>query len=288
MAELDDTVFAIRRILRDEPVKVQLQDAIGDVNSEEITLVSGDVARVAVGNRLEHDDSTGEQRRVLSRDESLGTIEAERGYLGSVPSNHDIDTYMLVNPRFPHDVVVQGINYVIDAELYGEGVYREGVHTIVSSLTTDEYEVPAATVEEIMAVYQKPAGDTKVTYLADYSAYPTKVSTALYTNGAVFYIYENVGTPGTDPYYVNTKERHTLSTCSGRVARIVELLAASHVLDWEGASRLAGPTNQGDRTVAPLDHPRMASQLREQANRMIRAERANLRSFQPAGRNFIY
>jgi hypothetical protein len=184
--------------------------------------------------------------------------------------------------------VTQGINYVIDAELYGEGIYLEATHTVPSALNSDEYEVPTAAIEEVMAVSQKPAGDTTISQLSDYSAYPTKVSTALYTNGAVIYIYENVGTPGTDPYYINTKERHTLATCSGRVARIVELLAASHVLDWEGASRLAGPTNQGDRTVAPMDHPRMAAQLREQAMRMIRAERANLRSFQPSGRNFIY
>src|SRR5688572_3812758 len=112
MATMAATVTAIRRLLKDEPVKIQLDGAIADTTTETVTVNSGETAKIQADVRLEHDDggaTSAEQRRVLSVS-SVTVFTAERGYNGSTAATHADNSYLLIAPRFPYDEVAQAVN----------------------------------------------------------------------------------------------------------------------------------------------------------------------------------
>lgn len=287
MATLAATVTAIRRLLKDEPTKLQLDGALSDTTTETVTVNSGETSKLAVGTRLEHDDATGEQRRVLSIT-STTQFTAERGYNGSTAATHSDNTYLLVAPRFPFDEIDQAIDVVIDSVLYGEGVYDVIERQLASSASSDHYNAPASTIEEILHVYQKPASVQEPINVTGFDPLPTNRDTSLFASGKSLHIWENAGTAGTDVYYLSCKEKYTLSTLSTTAERIVQFLACALLVEWEVPRRLAGPTNQGDRTVASRDFLGAAAYYREQANRLIRIERSNLRELHPLKFNWRY
>ena len=289
MATMPATVTAIRRLLKDEPAKLQLNGAIASTTSETVTVNSGETAKISAGVRLEHDDgsATGaEQRRVLSVT-STTVFEAERGYLGSTAVTHSDDTYLLIAPRFPYDEVVQAVNVTLDSTLYAKGVYDIIERTITSSATTDVYNAPNAATEELLGVYQFPASSDEPIWLKNFDRYPRNVATAHFATGKAFAIRENYGTPGTEIYYCNCKEKLTISTLTTAQERIVHFLAAAYLLDWETPKRLAGPTNQGDRSTRTGDYLQTANWFRQQAEELIMVERSNLRSVNPPKRVWI-
>jgi hypothetical protein len=282
------TVTAIRRLLKDEPVRVQLGAAVVGSSDETVTLVAGDITKIQSGIRVEHDDATGEQRRVLSVDGDNDEFEAERGYLGSTAASHSNSTYMVVSPRFPYDEVSQAINMVLDAELLSAGIYDILERTITSSATTNSYNSPSANVEEVLAVYQKTSSMSEPVWLIDFERYPRNVDTSLYGTGKMVTIRENLGVPGTDTYYLSTKEKLTITTLTTRQERIVQLLACANLIEWESVRRLAGPTNQGDRTVNVNQMAQTGSYYRSLARPLMKAEVSDLRSLNPPKKNWLW
>lgn len=288
MANLTTTIGAIRRMLKDEPLKVRLSDDVDDITEETIALTAGDVTKCAAGMRLEFDDGTGEQVRVLSTDADADTLEGERGYAGSTPSQHDTDApWLLVNTRFPFDVVEQAVNVVIEADLVAEGLYNINEYEVTSVANSDGYDSPSADIMELLSVYQFSNYMTEPEYLEAYSKYPINADEDLYPSGKVIYIYENLGNVG-DLYYVSAKERLSIANLTTSQERIVQLLSAAHLLDWEVPRRLGGPTNQGDRTVRSNEFLQTAAYYRDQAKKMIRAEQAILRSLNPTRKTWLW
>lgn len=278
------TVAAVRRLLKDAPVKVQLGAAQSDTTDETTTLVAGNITKLQVGVRLEHDDgaTTGaEQRRVLSLDPANAQFEAERGFNGSTAATHLNSTYMLIAPRFPYDDCVQAINTVLDGDMPTLGIYDIIERTITQSATTDAYEKPASTTREILSVYQFPASSDEPVYMQNFSRYPKNVATAFYSTGEYIYIRDPVGIAGTDPFYVNCLESLSISTITDRQALITQYLTCAHLLESEVPKRLAGPTNQGDRTVRSSEFLTAASYWRERAKPFISAEKSDLRLRNP-------
>ena len=289
MATLAATVTAIRRLLKDEPVKIQLDGSLGDTTTETVTVNSGETAKIQAGVRLEHDDggtTSAEQRRVLAVS-SVMVFTAERGYMNSTAATHADNSYLLIAPRFPYDEVAQAVNVTLDTTLYAKGVYDIVERTITSSATTDVYNAPNAATEELLGVYQFPSSSDEPIWLSNFDRYPRNVATAHYASGKSFAIRENYGVAGTEIYYVNSKEKLTVTTLSASQERIVQFLAAAYLLDWETPKKLAGPTNQGDRTVRTGDYLQTANWFRQQAEELIMVEKSNLRSVNPPKRVWL-
>jgi hypothetical protein len=121
MATLATLIAAVRLELDDEPAKIQLNGAISSTTAETVVVNSGETDKLQAGMRLEHDDATGESRRVLSVT-STTNFEAERGYLGSTAATHSDNTYMLIAPRWRYDQVSRAITTAL-VTMFSKGIY---------------------------------------------------------------------------------------------------------------------------------------------------------------------
>lgn len=287
MATTATTVAAVRRLLKDNPIKLQLGAAQSDTTDETTTLIAADIIKAKPGQTLEHDDGTGEQRRVLSVDEANSQIEAERGYNSTTAATHSNSTYLLVNPRFPYEEVTLCITRALDM-FYDEGVYDIIERELTSSATTDVYDAPASTIREILSVAMRPSAFTEPVYITDFDPYPRNVDTDLYASGLSIRISEVYGTAGTDVFYLNCKEKLTVTTMTAEQERILHDLVCADLIETEAFRRTAGPTNQGDRTLRTAEFLQVAAVRRERAMRAMRVQASNLRSLYPLKRNFRY
>jgi hypothetical protein len=287
MATTAATVTSVRQLLKDNPVKLQLGAAQSDTTDETTTLIGADIGKLKPGMILEHDDASGEQRRVLSVDETASTFEGERGFYGSTAATHSNSTYLLVAPRFPYNEVTQCITRALDV-FFDEGVYTINERELTSSATTDVYNSPSTDIREILSVAMKPSGFTEAVYLSDFDPYPRNVDTDLYASGLSIRISEVVGTAGTDIFYLNTKEKLAIGTITSEQERILHDLVCADLIETEVFRRLAGPTNQGDRSVRSSEFLQAAAVRRERAMRALRVQASNLRSLYPAKKNFRY
>jgi hypothetical protein len=287
MATTAATVTSIRQLLKDNPVKLQLGAAQSDTTDETTTLIGADISKVQTGMTLEHDDASGEMRRVLSVDQTASTFEGERGYYGSTAATHSNSTYLLVNPRFPYNEVTQCITRALDT-FFDKGVYEINEREITSSATTDVYNSPSTSIREILSVAMKPSGFTEAVYISNFDPYPRNVDTDLYASGQSIRISEVYGTAGTDVFYLNCKEKLTISTISSEQERIVHDLVCADLMEVEVHKRLAGPTNQNDRTIRSSEFLQAAAVRRARANEALNVQASNLRSLYPLKRNFRY
>lgn len=285
MATTATMVADIRLELDDEPVKLQLNGAIASTTEETIVFNSGEASKLQAGVRLEHDDASGEERRVLSVD-STTDVEAERGYRGSTATTHSDDTYVLVAPRFSYRQVTEAIEVALH-QTYAEGLYIPVQRDVTSSATTDYYDLPAATILEVLSIYQMTSTMTEPHWLHNFSKYPLDVDTSDFASGQAIWIRENHGVPGTDVYHLECKEKLAITTISTAQEPIVKWLACAELLDGREPRRLAGPTNQGDRTVQPGATQRSSAWYRAKANDLISTELQDLRARHPARRNWI-
>lgn len=277
-------VAQIRRILNDAPDQDLLNGAISSTTAT--TFVVDTPSKWAAGNVWEFDDGAAgaEQVRVTSVDTSTSTITVTRGHGGSTAATHADNCVILKNPSFRYDTIAQAANTVLDADLFENDVYDLIEHQVTSNSDgSTDYNAPASTCEEWMAVYQKTSTMTRPSWFPSnaFTRYPNNVDTALYANGKMFSIYQNLGTPGTDIFYVTCRERLTITTLSATQERILQWLACAYLLEWTEPRRAQGPTNQGDRTVRPGTGIGDAAYYRTLAARVIQAESSRLRKLNP-------
>jgi hypothetical protein len=100
-------------------------------------------------------------------------------------------------------------------------------------------------------------------------------------------IRSNIGIPGTDIYYLTTKEKPTVTTLTARQTDIVQYLTCARLLEGKTPRRLAGPTNQGDRTVRSGEYLQDGGYFRNLARPLIQGEKSDLRSKNPHKRNWL-
>lgn len=290
MSTLAGTVGQIRRILGDTPLRLALTAAITDTTTATFSVGSSDAPLFGVGQTWEHDDggtAGAERRKVYAVDETTPLITAYRGWDQSTAATHLSGSFILLDPYYPYDLVAQAIQTVLDADFESETIYDIIEHQITSSTTTNSYDAPTAACEEFLSVFMKPSTAFSPIEIRDFTRYPTNTDITLYSTGKFFWIGDNAGTPGTDVYYVNCRHALTATTLTATQDRIVQALAAAHLLDWKEPRRLAGPTTQGDRTVPTLAHARMAAGLRAEARRLMVVERSRLRTLVPPVRVFV-
>jgi hypothetical protein len=89
-------------------------------------------------------------------------------------------------------------------------------------------------------------------------------------------------------FYMKTKEKHTISTITSEQERILHDLVCADLIETEVFRRLAGPTNQGDRSVRSSEFLQAAAVKRERGMRALRVQASNLRDRYPLKKNFRY
>lgn len=284
------TVQAVLEMLGDEPEHVYLTVVVS-ASDTTFTVGAGDIGKVGVGNILEIFPSTVspttvESVRVRATDPANLTFTVERAYRGEAEAHGGLPARMMLNPRFTWTGAITAVNTVLATDLYNAGVIDLQEHQITSSATTNAYNAPTVSCEEFLQVVQMPATLTEPVRITDFERLGWNIDNSLYNNYKVFFIRSNVGTPGTDLYYVTCAHKHTISTLTGRSQRIVEWLAAAYMLEWTEPRRTAGPTNQGDRTVRPGQAIATASYYRELARKAMADERSDMRRVNPPQKVF--
>lgn len=283
---LEDIVANVRKILKDKPVRVRLTAALGDTTTEDFSVA--DVAQFRPGTIWEHDDGTGERRYVTDTDPSTLTVTAYRGFEDSTASLHADQSFVILSPRFSYDETVLAIETAIDVDLYTNEVYEIVDHSVSSSATTNAYEMPTAACKKPLSIHQQVLTTDTPKYLKRFSRRYYKTGLPTYSTGAYFTIEENIGAPGTDPYYVMCAHKLTADTLTAEDQRIIEMRALYYLMVWEGPRRVAGPTNQGDRSVQPLDSTRLSQFYKSESERLMKERAADLSDkVYPSQREFV-
>jgi hypothetical protein len=287
MVTMASTVTAVRRLLQDRPLRVDLAAAITDTSTKTFTVAAADIRHFTAGQTWEHDDgsASAELRIVEAVDTATNTVTAERGAHGSTAATHADASYILKEPRFTYDICAQAISTVIDAELYQAGIYEIVEHELTASATTNLFNAPSSACEEFLRIYYRLDSNDDFTDIKDFSRALYNVDTDLYANGryAVIHSQPVAGTT----MYVNCKHKLTVTTLSAAQERITHLLACAYLLEWTEPKRTAGPSNQGDRTVRVGSGVGTAAYYRTQAERLIAKERSYLKRLNPPYRVWL-
>lgn len=281
------TAQKIRRILQDYPDRTYLSANITDTTTKTFTV--NDISKFSKGSVWEHADYaevSAELREVETVDPSGGTVTASRGYADSTAATHLSASYMVKDPKYRYDLILQAIDTVLDRDLWDRGIFDIIEHIVTSSATSSAYNAPTTSCMEWLWVYQRIISTDPPRSVIDFTRLPRNVDTTLWANGKVFEINGNWGTPGTANYYVNCKHRLAIGTLSTQQERIVQWLACAYLLEWTEPKRLSGPTNQNDRTIKPGQGIGDAQYYRALAERAMGAERSLLKSENPAFRTF--
>jgi len=280
------TVKNIRRLLNDEPLSDTLASAISAAGTTTMTVT--DYTKHAVGTWWELDDDTGDKVLETAIDTSTSIVTIRRGYRGSTATSHSNGAVLIKSPRFEYDTVSQAINHVLEQDLWGEGIFNITTHQVTSSATSDIYNAPSSSCERFLDVYQKtatmnePHGET-----LRWSQLPTTVDTSLYDKGKVFRIEGNRGVAGTDLYYVTCAHKSTISDLNSAQERIVQYLSVAYLLEWQEPRRLAGPNNQGDKTIRPGVANQDAAYWRALAEEAMSKESRHIEQLFPQRRHFV-
>lgn len=282
--DLPTTIAAIRATLQDNPPEDYLGAAVVDDTATTWTVTT--IGLYNVGTVIEVQDGTtgAEQVLVRSVDTANTQVVVKRGHNGSTAVAHANGTLLLIKPRWTYNRVAQAVNDALASDLYINDVFDVVEHQVTSSATSDVYNAPSTSCLKPLDIYQVINTGDEPQHLRNWSKRYTNVDTSLYSNGAYFTIRENVGVAGTALYYVNCAHRLTISTITPSQEPLIHALACWRLLKWEDPKRTAGPTNQGDRTVRPLDSTRLSAAFKDEADRLMRDEAALIKQTLPPKR----
>ena len=272
------TVTNLRRLLHDEPAEDYITVSVDSTTATTITVATSSLW--AAGQVWEFDDgdaTSAEQILVRSVNPSTGVMTIKRAHGGSTAATHATSAVVLQSPRFLYDTVAQAVNQTLDVDLYPNDLVDIVEHQVTSSATTNTYNKPSSSCERPLNVYQRINSTDAPTYLRNFSRRYLNADTTLWSNGGYFNINENLGAAGTDIYYVSCAHKLAIGTVSASQERLVHMRSAYYLLTWAGIRRLAGPTNQSDRSTQPLDTTRLAAFYEQEWERLLRGEAAYLR-----------
>jgi len=283
---MSTTVAAIRRLLNDDPDETTTSASVSTTAATTVTVT--DITKFATGQTWEFDDDSGELVLITAVADSTSTITMKRGHKDTTAATHSSGVVMMKEPRYYYDTVSQAVNYVLDSDLYSEGLFELQEHQVTSSATSDYYNAPAAGCLRFLDVYQKTSSmyEPKRSRLR-YSEFPTNADSTLFANGKYFIIEGNYGTAGTDIYYVTCAHAMTITTLTTASQRIVELLGTAYLLEWTEPRRAQGPTNQGDTTVRTGTNIGTAAYYRSLAEELMAKEKRKTEELFPAKRRFV-
>lgn len=273
--------------MADRSIRVKLTAAITDTTTETFSVSAAHAGLVAIGELWEHDDDSGEQREITDVDVTTPLVTGIRGSNGSTAVTHLTATYLIKEPRFTYNLVTDALDQAVDNDLY-PFVYEIVEHQVTSNAAAagNAYNAPSANCEQWLDVYQRTVStNTPTRGGITYTVYPQNVDTALWATGKVFEIYGGKA-DGTEKFYVNCAHRIALSTLIARQETLVKMRACQYLLEWTEPRRVAGPTNQGDRTIRAGAGLQTGAYYEQEFRRHLRNESTWLKNQRPPRRVF--
>lgn len=167
-----------------------------------------------------------------------------RGYFGTTPAAHTINTKVTIAPTFPRATIKKAINDTIDAVF--PNLFAVGVHTFTYNTVKTTYSLPAET-QTVLYVSYKPTGPTEEwlpvrNYRADVFA-----NTTAFTTAQSISIYDRIESGRTIQVYYAKKPSTLTASASTDAFETVTGLPSSckDVIVYGAAYRLASFLDPG-------------------------------------------
>ena len=177
------------------------------VTADGLTLNFGSVTNIGKGT-VEIDDEL-LWLDTYDRVSNTGTIAPYgRGYHGTIPAEHTINTRVTIAPTFPRASVKKAINDTIDAVF--PNLFAVGVHTFTYNAVRTTYSMPADT-ETVLYVSYQPTGPTGEWLPIRNWRQDGLANAAAYASGQTVSIYDRIEAGRTVQVYY-TKKPATLTS----------------------------------------------------------------------------
>jgi hypothetical protein len=284
MSDIADLVRAVRRKIRDSPVRTRITDAAGIDNAvQTISLPVGQAILFPDPNRyFEFDDGTDE--RAYSED--IGDTNADqltnvqRGVDGTTAVQHALGCPILIDPRFSFAEIADVVNRIVDLELWPQS-WVPGESSLAWQAPNEYYPSPVPGVERIVYAYQLVNG---VKYRIHAELLPAPLAdNANFPNGAITIR----DTSDTSTIFFAYRARATLGTLTTTQQHLVTLGAAGQLMISEEAEHVRPAPSYIDRRVADGAKARAGQLLWQDFQQGLQREFINLLSDEDAaGRDF--
>lgn len=282
MATMASAVREVRNLLEDRPAVTQLN---GGINSSVTSMTVDDAAQVRSGVVYEFDDGSGANAEcVLSDSSNTTAVTIRRAWEGTTAATHSDNVTIWIDPVYRYNKVALAIQTVLDTGLLPH-LYDVIEHEVTTSSTVGgAYNSVATDCEFILNIYQDLTTSTTNVprYLDTFDQYRA-VDTDVFSNGKFFRVYGGVQ-DGTEKLYLNCAHPLAITTVTDPQLRVVEYLAAAHLLEWGEPKAIR---DQNERRARVGDRARLAAYFRDEGKSMLKREAAKLQKFAPPRKEWL-
>lgn len=245
MSELGQLLRRVRRRVKDQPVRVPIQDnPLTNVDTT-ISLRPGDSARFRDSGIPCCFDDGSDELIITSApaDSTANTLEVDRGQDGTTPTEHELGESLLIRPRFTNAEILDRVTSIVESELFPH-VWLAGEASLDYQASTEYFSPDVPDIEEIDYAYQLSGGFRYVLHVDFLSR--SLADDANFPNGAIT-VLDSLA-DATKIYYAY-KARPTIGSLSGALENLVVMGTTADMVMAEEASHVGGDTSAVQRRV---------------------------------------
>jgi hypothetical protein len=264
----------VRRRVKDQPVRVMIQDnPLTNVDTT-ISLRAGDAPRFRdSGIPCCFDDGTDELIITADpADSTANTLNVDRAQDGTTGTEHAQNTPLLIRPRFTNAEILDRLASIVETELFPH-VWLAGESSIDYQAANEYYEPVVPDIEEIDYAYQLSGGFRYPLHIDFLSR--TLADDANFPNGAITVLDD---TPDATKIYFAYKARPTIGSLSAGLENLTLMAVVADMVMAEEASHVGGDTSATQRRVEDGSRLRAGAVLWDRFEAARAQERIRLQS----------
>lgn len=273
MSELGQLLRRVRRRVKDQPIRVLIQDNPLVPADATISLRAGDAPRFRdSGLPCCFDDGTDELIITSApADSTANTLAVDRGQDGTTATEHVQNMALLIRPRFTNAEILDRVTSIVETELYPH-VWLAGESSLEYQASNEYYPPDVPDIEEVVYAYQLSGGfryPLRVDFLSRSLA-----DDANFENGAITLFDE----PDATTIYYAYKARPTIGSLSGALENLTVMATVADMVMAEEASHVGGDTSAVQRRVEDGSRLRAGAVLWDRFEAARNQERIRLQS----------
>lgn len=274
MSELGQLLRRVRRRVKDFPVRVMIQDNPLTPGDTTISLRVGDAPRFRdSGIPCCFDDGTDELIITVDpADSTANTLQVDRAQDGTTATEHEMDTPLLIRPRFTNAEILDRLTSIVESELFPH-VWLAGESSIEYQAANEYYDPIVPDIEEIDYAYQLSGGFRYPLHVDFLSR--TLSDDANFPNGAITIL--GAEADATTIYFAY-KARPTIGSLSGALENLAVMATVADMVMAEEASHVGGDTSAVQRRVEDGSRLRAGAVLWDRFEAARAQERIRLQS----------
>lgn len=145
--------------------RLELNRLSAGIGTNETTLAfEFELKGIARGSLISIDD---EVMYVLDSTVASKNANVMRGFMGTVPATHDIESTVEVNPRFPREFIKEALKREINS--WGPRLFRVTGHDLAISVSGTAYDLPIGDYYHIVDIRSRTTGSTRWPLLRGWS-----------------------------------------------------------------------------------------------------------------------